>query len=107
MRVEAARSRTDAQNKFWHAVVVEAFADHCGEDHDEMHEVLKAEVNSKTHAIYDRNTGEFIKEVVVAQSTANLTTVEFNELIERAQRLGASMGIVIPDPDPHWKDVVQ
>ena len=98
VRIERARERRSAaQNRYWHGVVVDAFAEHCGNDHDDMHEILKMEINSKVVEFTDPATGE-VKEMRVGMSTANLTTKAFAELIERAQRLGATMGIYIPNP---------
>lgn len=87
------KHRSDAQNKFWHGVVIPLFAEHCGCDVEEMKDVLALELLPKT--IVDIKTGE---ERIVPGHTSALTTKEFNELIERAQRLGASMDIYIPDP---------
>lgn len=99
LRVESLqRHRSIQQNKFWHAVVVKYFAEHCGYDHDEMHEVLKAELLPEIRLIHNAATGEVIREVKTYGSTSALSTAEFNDLIERAQRLGAEMGVVIPDP---------
>lgn len=85
--------RSDGQNRFWHGVIVPMFADHCGYEDDEMKDVLALRLIPKT--IVDMKTGE---ERVVPGHTSELNTKEFNDLIERAQRLGAEMGIVIPDP---------
>lgn len=94
LRVEIAReTRSSAQNRFWHGVVVPAFAEHCGYDFDDMKDTLALEL--LPHEITDRKTGEVR---IIPGRTSKLNTKEFNELIERAQRLGAEMGIVIPDP---------
>lgn len=85
--------RSDGQNRYWHGVVIPMFAEHCGYEVDEMKDVLALQLIPKT--IVDMKTGE---EHTVPGHTSELNTKEFNDLIERAQRLGAEMGIVIPDP---------
>lgn len=86
--------RTLAQNNFWHGVVIPAFADHCGYDEREMKDVLALELIPRE--VPDLKTGEVR---IVPGHTSELNVKAFNELIERAQRLGAEMGIVIPDPE--------
>lgn len=92
--VSVARDRrTSRQNRFWHGVVVPLFADHCGYEFDEMKAALALKLLPREVA--DMDTGEVR---VVPGHTSELNTKEFNDLIERAQRLGAEMGINIPDP---------
>jgi hypothetical protein len=90
--------RSLRQNAYWWSVVIPLFAEHCGYTHEETHETLKAALLPQHHLLADRN-GEILREVVTPGSTAVLTTQQFNELIERAQQLGAELGIVIPDPN--------
>ncbi len=94
-KTHAARSL--AQNAFWFGVVVKLFSEHCGYRPKDMHEVLKLELLPEKRLLHDGN-GEVIKEVIVGGSTARLNKIEFSDLIERAQQLGAEMGIQIPDP---------
>lgn len=86
--------RSDGQNRFWHGVVIPLFAEKCGYEFDDMKDTLALELIPKT--IVDIKTGE---ERVVPGHTSDLNTKEFNDLIERAQRLGASMDLYIPDPN--------
>lgn len=85
--------RSSSQNRYWHGVVVPLFAEHCGYDVDEMKDVLALRLLPKE--ITDPSTGEVL---TVPGHTSALSTKEFNEPIERAQRLGSEMGIYIPDP---------
>lgn len=85
--------RSDAQNRFWHGIVIPAFVEHCGYEFAEMKDALALELLPKE--VVDMKTGEVR---IVPGHTSELNTKEFNDLIERAQRLGAEMGIVIPDP---------
>lgn len=86
-------SRSSAQNRYWHGVVVPAFVDRCGYTFTEAKDALALELIPRE--VVDVKTGE-VK--TVPGHTSDLNTKEFNELIERAQRLGAEMGIYIPDP---------
>jgi uncharacterized protein (UPF0179 family) len=95
---KAHATRSLAQNAFWHGVVVKAFSEHCGYRPTEMHDVLKLELLPEKRLLHDGN-GEVLREVIVGGSTARLTKIEFGELIERAQQLGAEMGILIPNPN--------
>lgn len=95
VRVFTARpKRSDAQNRYWHGVVVPIFAEHCGYEFDDMKDELALKLIPKE--LTDMLTGEVR---IVPGHTSDLNTKQFNELIERAQKLGASMDLYIPDPN--------
>jgi hypothetical protein len=95
VRFEVLKEKRSArQNRYWHAVVVPLFAAHCGYDVHEMKDVLALELLPVE--VPDLKTGE-IK--IIPGHTSALTTKAFNDLIERALRLGAEMGIYIPEPN--------
>lgn len=95
IRVEIERQkRSNQQNKFWHGVVIPLFGEHCGYEFDEMKDALALKLLPKE--VIDMDTGEVR---IVPGHTSDLNTKAFNELIERAQRLGAELGIYIPDPN--------
>ena len=95
IRVEVERQkRSSAQNRYWHGVVIPLFAEHCGYECDEMKDALALKLLPKE--LVDMDTGEVR---IVPGHTSALNTKEFNDLIERAQRLGAEMGIYVPDPN--------
>lgn len=87
------QKRSNSQNRFWHGIVIPAFAEHCGYEFEEMKDALALKLLPKE--ITDMETGEVR---IVPGHTSELNTKQFNELIERAQRLGAEMDIYIPDP---------
>lgn len=94
LRVERAhRRRTDGQNRFWHGVVIPLFAEHCGESFDEMKRTLALELIPVETKRLDGSI------VISPGHTADLTVAQFNDLIARAQKLGAEMDIYIPDPN--------
>jgi hypothetical protein len=86
--------RTSPQNRFWHGIVIPLFAEHCGYDVDDMKDELALQLIPRE--LVDMATGEIR---IVPGHTSKLNTAQFADLIERAQRLGAEMGIVIPDPN--------
>lgn len=85
--------RSGAQNRYWHGVVIPLFAEHCGYELPEMKDALALKLIPKE--VTDMDTGEVH---IVPGHTSELSVKEFNDLIERAQRLGAEMDIYIPDP---------
>lgn len=86
--------RSSQQNRYWHGVVIPLFAEHCGNEVDEMKDILALKLIPKD--ITDPKTGEVYR---VPGHTSELNVKDFNALIERAQRLGAEYGIYIPDPN--------
>ena len=87
------RQRTHGQNRFWHGIVIPLFAEHCGEHVREMKDTLALALIPKTIKALDGT------ETIVPGHTSDLTVPEFNDLIKRAQELGASMDIYVPDPN--------
>ena len=88
------KNRSTNQNKYWWGVIVPMFAseDAMACTREEAHEALKAELNYDLKVIGDRA-------IRIPKSTADLNTLEFKELVERAHQLGAEMfGMDIPDP---------
>lgn len=104
LTLEQGNKRSNAQNSYWHGVVVEMFREAMGhektvKDHDYVHDVLRAKINSEVVEVINKLTGESDM-LTISRSTANLSTIEFMALVERAQKLGAEFyGIVIPDPN--------
>ena len=78
---------TDAQRRYYFAVVCKIIGEYIGVAADEAHESLKS---------------EFLKDISgplpVIGSTKTLNTVEMTEYIERCVRWAAEQGVVIPDP---------
>lgn len=89
-----ANQRSHQQNRFWHGVVIPLFAEELGYDLDEMKDVLSLYLIPQE--VTDITTGEMVK---VPGHTSRLSTKQFNDMIERAQRLGASLNIYVPSPN--------
>lgn len=83
--------RSDAQNKYWHGVIVEMLAEHCGYDHNEMHDALKVRFLSRE----DPSTG-----LIVPGSTAKLDTAAFTLLIDSVRVWAhVDLGVYLPAPN--------
>lgn len=86
-------TRSHAQNRYWHGVVVPLFAEHCGYEFEEAKDALALKLLPKE--VTDIETGEIR---VVPGHTSELNTKDFNDLVERAQRFGSELGVYVPDP---------
>ena len=86
-------TRSRAQNRYWHGVVIPAFAEHCGYTSAEAKDALALEL--LPHEVIDIKTGEVR---IVPGHTSQQNVKQFNDLIDRAQRLGAELGLYVPDP---------
>ncbi len=82
------KPRSLPQNSYYWGVVLATFAEHLGYLPDELHRAMAGKFLVK-------NPGEKIE---VTKSTTELSTVEFNEYIEKIMQLAAEDGCVIPDP---------
>lgn len=97
-------TRSDRAHRYYFGVVLKLIAAHTGHSIEELHEVYKAEWNSKTIFWTNTRTGE-MTERRVAQSTTRLKVDEFYDYVENVRMSAASdLGVVTPDPDPeYWK----
>ena len=95
------RRRSPWQNNYYYGVVVSLVRDAVSEEwgesltKDETHQLLKQHCNWKEHV--NETTGEAVK---VAQSTVTLSTVEFEEYLERCRRFAAEfLNVYVPLPN--------
>ena len=98
--IKKKNNRSLPQNAYYHGCIVPEIKRgmyEIGYDEistNEVHEFLKAKFLQKETV--NKNTGEVL---LVPGSTASLTTIEFNEFIEKCQKFAAEyLGIVIADP---------
>lgn len=83
--------RTESQNRYYWAVVIEILASHCGYTSEEMHEALKVKFLS------DHQEDE--RGLLKVGSTAALSTDEFIKYTNRVVIWAAKeLGVFIPDP---------
>lgn len=85
------RKNTDAQRGYYWAVVLEEFAEHVGENKNDLHESLKRHFLSK-------HPEEHPGPLVFVGSTADLDTLQFSEYLENVIRLAAEYGCPISPP---------
>ena len=98
-------TRSNQQNRYFHGVIVEMFHAFLKEQDFEHNsrEAAKGFLKAKLllQDLVDPATGEVIGRRV--RSTAELTTEEMTDFIERARTwLADFFGIIVPDPDPTW-----
>lgn len=85
------RQRSRNQNRYLHAVVIPILAKHCGYDDEEMKTALKLR--------FLRCGDSEVNGLPRVRSTADLTTAEMAEFIDRIRQLAAEMGCSIPSPN--------
>ncbi len=84
------KKRSLNQNSYYWGIVVAMIAEAAGYEPEEAHEALKWELLR----VHDDTR------LPTVRSTADLTTVEFEDYMARCRRLGAEVyGIYIPDPN--------
>ena len=69
----------------------------------DWHDLLKVKFLSRP-CLVTAATGEIVEEIVLGRSIRGLTNPEFLDYIEQIRRYAATvLGVVIPDPDPAWR----
>lgn len=103
---DARRGRTNQQNRWYFGQIVKSFAlywsDVSGEPvtTEQAHEFLAKKF--LTYTVVNEETAEFIE---LVKSTAKLNTKEMAEYCELCRNyMAQSHGIIVPDPDPNWKE---
>ena len=88
----ARKDRSLNQNSYYFGVVVKMLGDHFGYETDEMHTELKRLFNPKASRLTNGET--------YGGSTAKMSTVEFNDYLDRIVRWAATdHAFIIPDPN--------
>ena len=103
--IERARAtRSLEQNRYYFGVVLRLLSEHTGYTVDELHEYCKLRFNAKRVSFCDAD-GVVKDEDRIGQSTTKLNRVTFGEYCEAIRQWAAAdLGVVIPDPDPHWHE---
>lgn len=97
-------TRSLLQNAWYWGQILKLISDHTGYSPDELHEYCKERFNSKTLVIVD-DQGEVKDEKTIGLSTTKLNKVTFGEYCEAIRQWAAEdLGVVIPDPDPNWRE---
>ena len=84
------QARSDLQNNYYWAVVVEITRQYCGYEKDEMHDAFGMMFRKM----------EPVRGFPTIQSTKTMTTVEFEDYVETCRRFAATeLGLYIPKPN--------
>ena len=84
------KHRSIAENNYYWGVVIPLLCDHFGYFEEEMHDVIKLKFLYE----FDKRTG-----LARIRSTANLTTVEFEDLMTKIRTWASEEGVFIPLPN--------
>lgn len=90
MRAPRARSRSQQANAYYWAVVVTLLAEFCGYEPQDMHDVLAMK--------FLRIEDDTITGAPRRRRTPHCDSKEFAVYVDQCRRLGAELGIYIPDP---------
>lgn len=99
-------TRSLDQNAWYWGVILKLLSEHTGYTVDEMHEYCRERFNPK-RLIVQNAVGEVIDERRIGQTTTKLNKITFGEYCEQIREWAAAdLGVVIPDPDPNWREPV-
>jgi hypothetical protein len=98
--VKHRKRRSDRQNRYYWGAFMQPFADYLSAQGetvtaDEVHSMFKAKFLRST--VIDRKTGEAIG--VKVKSTAELSTEEFNEYLDKVGMWLSERGFQVPEPE--------
>lgn len=94
------KGRSNQQNKSYWKLCVEPlteFLSDQGYTSEDVHELLKSECNFEVKYLKDRH-GKIV-EKRIPMSTTGLTTVQFNEFMERIRRYASELGCYLYEPN--------
>ena len=100
IKIEA-RSKTPAQNKYYHGVVVPFFAEQAGYKHDYSLdlEIVRDELKSRC-GVYAKTVGLDGTEMIVPKSIADYTIEDYKILIDNCNMLSVDMVLgMLPKPE--------
>ena len=89
---EGRAKRSNRQNRYLWSIPYKLLSNHTGYTSEEIHEICKYKF---LRAHYE--VGE--EKYDVGKSTTKLSTTEFEEYAENIRRWGATLGVVIPEPN--------
>lgn len=94
---------SDLQRSYWFAVPVPILAEWTGDDEDSVHHDLMEKYGAKvTKAWRNKKTGRR-RQRTRRVSIMDLNTKQMTELIDTVRRDFGNEGVIIPEPDPLWK----
>ena len=93
---DAKTNRSVQQNRYYWGQVVPAIAEMMGEqDHNEVHEILKAKFNLKIK-IFNGT------EIRFSGDSKTMNTAEFEDYLRKIRMWGDEFGCMIPKPNETW-----
>lgn len=96
-------TRSEIQNRWYWGQILRLLSEHTGYTVDELHDYCKLRFNGTTVCVTDRD-GVVVDEQRIGQTTTKLNRVTFGEYCEAIRQWAAAdLGVVIPDPDPNWR----
>ena len=91
------RNRTNSQNAYLWGVIYAILSDYTGYEPEEMHEICLANFSNQ---IVEIQTPEGIMEMNQVKRSSRMTTMEFNDFIERIKRWASQdLALYIPNPN--------
>lgn len=98
--IDPKKPRSKKQNKSYWKVCVEPLTDYLkpqGYTASDVHELLKSECNYEIKFLRDRHGN--ITEKRIPLSTTGLTTVQFNEFMEKIRKYASELGCFLYEPN--------
>lgn len=95
--------RSIKANKYYFGVCLRLLSEHTGYTVDELHEWAKAKFLPKRILIQDSD-GIVHDDTPIGGTTTTLNRVQFYDYVEQIRQFAAEeLSVVIPDPDPNWR----
>ena len=101
VNIEKFKKKSNQQLRYWRGYVVKEFAEFMGYDEDFMHEILKRKCDWWEYKEIDGKMEKINKSITLA------TTTDFMSIIDKAQRWGAELGLILHDPDENYKGDIE
>lgn len=92
-------TRSSKQNRWYWGGIMRALAEYTGYTPDEIHEICKAKFLPRVVEIPGAQ-GEVAAEFTIGGTTTTLDRVEFGDYCEQIREWAATLGVIIPDPEP-------
>lgn len=92
------KDRSNNQNSYYWGVIVHLLSEHTGFGTDEMHEILKHKFLRRTIWVPTKHGTK--EQSVIAESTAKLTTKQFEEYTSNIRQWASQdLGVFLPEPN--------
>lgn len=96
-------SRSLLQNAWYWGAILGLIEESTGQPARDLHEYFKLKFNVRPLILTDR-AGVIVAEERIGGSTAELNRITFGEYCENIRAFAADrLDVVIPDPDPNWR----